>query len=514
MKLHKILISILINFYNRSTSRIEKSDFGLDKPFSTATIMGIFAIISGLIAIVNHYLFRTGAFDYGIIHTLMYDFLHFNTPEYGSDYYNKTIHAFSDHFSPLLAVFSPLSLLFGTYTMIILTIAAFVWGGYGIFRYSMLKTDNRVVSNLFMIHFFVLWGLYSSLAFPGHMNDLAAMAVPWLFFAYEKRNLRLTVLLFFIILLSKENMALYASFIVLCLYLRDIVKKNRPKTILLLLFAGGIIYFIAIVFYVMPLFDKPGMIFQLTKYNTLGNSAGEMLSTAFTRPLYVISLFFNNTNPDPVFNGIKAEFYLMLFISGGLTFLNQPWYLVIVLPMLALKMFHSDPALWGINYHYSIEFVPLISLSVIDFVTTYTKTNRYKTFAMAIAFLALVMTIAKMDHRKSTWYDAIATRFYQIKHYKTELNTGEIYDVIRQIPENATLSASTKIYPHLALRDTIYHFPNINKAAYIVVILNNENCYPLTVEAYFHKIESLKKSDEYVIDFQSDDLLILKRKSH
>ena len=124
------------------------------------------------------------------------------------------------------------------------------------------------------------------------------------------------------------------------------------------------------------------------------------------------------------------------------------------------------------------------------------------------------ITISTIQKRKSFWYSKHETCYYCPVHYKTQLNIAEVNRTLKLIPANASVAASAKLAPHISLRDKVYHFPNINKAAFIVVILNNENCYPLTVEAYFHKIESLKKSDEYVIDFQSDDLLILKRKSH
>ena len=79
-----------------------------------------------------------------------------------------------------------------------------------------------------------------------------------------------------------------------------------------------------------------------------------------------MSLLFKNTLNDPTYDGIKQELFLMVFVSGGIALLLRPVYLFMLIPIFAQKLLSNDYALWGINSHYSIEFVPILSIAIID----------------------------------------------------------------------------------------------------------------------------------------------------
>ena len=104
--------------------------------FSRAQIIAVvfFAIVYSLISLVNHYNFRTYAYDLGLMNNAMYDYAHFR-------FNNCTIiqpelkNYLSEHFELFILLLSPFSYLFGTYTLLIFQIVAILFGGFGVYRY-------------------------------------------------------------------------------------------------------------------------------------------------------------------------------------------------------------------------------------------------------------------------------------------------------------------------------------------------------------------------------------------
>ena len=84
-------------------------------------------IISGLvfceISLVNHYLFRTTSLDLGLYNHSLYDYVHFKTASYinaGVPFSNLL----NDHFELYPILFAPFCYIFGSYTMLLVQIAA------------------------------------------------------------------------------------------------------------------------------------------------------------------------------------------------------------------------------------------------------------------------------------------------------------------------------------------------------------------------------------------------------
>ena len=94
----------------------------------TILILLVFATLYSLVSIVNHYNFRTYAFDLGIYNNVIYDYSKFSLND------NSVMHiefenVLSDHFSLLLMFFAPLRYLFGSYTLLVVQICSILFGG-------------------------------------------------------------------------------------------------------------------------------------------------------------------------------------------------------------------------------------------------------------------------------------------------------------------------------------------------------------------------------------------------
>jgi uncharacterized membrane protein len=469
----------------------------------------LFAAIYSLISIVNHYLYRTSALDLGIYTHGVYQYAHFKPHTYTLGLEGIEINHLGNHFSPIIALFSPLIYLFGSYTLLIVQIAFIIGGGVAIYRFTLDILNEKTKAYILLIHFYVFFGIFSALAFDFHANVLGAMLVPWfLYLNYKKSNWQ--YLFFALILLSKENIALWMIFICIGLLVQNITPKqyNEWKKSAAMLLVS-IAYFAIVQFILMPALNPYEVSNHLSNYAALGDSFSEILGNILGEPRKTFALLFESFNPNIKNHGIKSEFIFMFLVSGGIVFFYKPVYAIMILPLLAQKMFSSQPGHWGINAHYSIEFIAIISVALIFWIKDF-KPIKSMIVTLALLLLSISFNIASLNHRTSRYYNAVNSDIFKSKHYKTNLNIKELKEILKTIPKEASVSSSTNLAPRLALRDKIYHFPHVKDADYIVV-LKSVGTYPLSLEKYKEVLDKLIQSPEYRIANETEDILVLKK---
>jgi len=472
-------------------------------------VLVLFGLIFCSISLVNHYNFRTYAWDLGINNNAIFDYAHFRwndcmllQPQY------KNI--LGDHFTIYPILVCPLFWLTGTYTMLIVQIIAILLGGLGIYKLFLLKTNNQQsLALMAMIHFFSIWGIYSALAFDYHDNVIAAMLVPWLFYSLEKEKYIHSFFLLILVCIGKENMALWGFFICIGLLLLNMKNKKRNK---FLLFGAAfcLIYFVAMIKVVIPNLSNTKDGYHHFNYAVLGNNFGEAFKTIFNRPLFVLNTLVANTSGNPDGDGAKMELHKMVLFSGGIFLFFKPQYLIMLIPIYAQKLFNDDFTKWGLNSHYSIEFVPILTICLFDWIT---DRKKYQ-LPIGIGFCLITFgsTISSMDHRVSKWYSPEQTRFYSANHYKINYNLAEIRNGLSAIPKNVSVSATNSLVPHLAFRDYIYQYPDGENQVEYIVLFDNENYYPLSKEEFLKRRREFLTSKNWEIIHNSKNLLIVKRR--
>jgi hypothetical protein len=80
------------------------------------------------------------------------------------------------------------------------------------------------------------------------------------------------------------------------------------------------------------------------------------------------------------------------------------------------------------------------------------------------------------------------------------------------IPKNVSVSATNALVPHLAFRDYIYQYPDAENNVEYIALLENEDYYPLSKEAFLKKRDDLIASSDWEIIHSSKNLLIVKRR--
>jgi uncharacterized membrane protein len=467
----------------------------------------LFALIYSSISLVNHYCFRTFGWDLGIFNSALFDYSHLRF-NHSTIHYPELLNLLSDHFEAYPLFFAPFRFIFGTWTLLILQIASILFGGLGIYRYLSLRTANERFALVGVIHFLLCWGIYSALSFDYHNNVVAAMLVPWFFYYYEQRKFKLALLFFTLFILGKENIALWAVFICFGLFIKDYKDSEKRRWVAAMgIFA--LIYFVAMIKCIMPSFENYTY-YYINLYKPLGTSLSEILQTIITRPLYTLKIFFINTTSDPSFDWIKLELYLFMLFCGGFAFFLRPVYLIMLLPILGQKMLCYTPERWGINYQYSIELAPILTIALFEVLNSKLKNKKLITASIICVLISGAFTIHSFFKRQSTWFVPDQLQFFSKKHYQQNFNIAEVYNGLKIIPDNFSVSAQTELCPHLAFRDTIYLYPDVRAAKYIV-LLRNKAAYPLSYEEHSKKIDQFLTSSEWQTIYNKNNLLIFKR---
>jgi uncharacterized membrane protein len=288
--------------------------------------------------------------------------------------------------------------------------------------------------------------------------------------------------------------------------------RKNPKAKRFLFISGitSIAYFIVITKFVIPVFSETGE-YTGFQYFALGDSPLDFISTLVTEPINSIKVLFTNHINHTFGDYVKAEFHILVLISGLPLLFFKPQYLIMLIPLYFQKLFHDNYFMWGIGYQYSIEFAPILAIGVFSAISGFRSVRLKNTVSIIVTVLCISSSIRIMDN--TIFYtDKTRIRIYDSKHYKRDYDVKKIHRLLSGIPKHSAVSAQSPYIPHLALREKIYHFPMLNDAEYIIYS-EKEGKYPLNDDTFRETTYELESSAEWIIQHKDDDITILRRKA-
>ena len=442
---------------------------GRNKVITLAAVFTTAGVLYALISFVNHYFFKTYALDLGLYTNALYDYVHFRAADC-SIFKRIPMNLLSDHFDLYLMLLSPLVYVFGSYTLLVVQIAAVLLGGWGIYKLIGLYTDNEWLPLLAMATLFCSFGVIHPIAFDYHSNVLTAMMLPWLLYFLKQKKYGLATLFVVLFVIGKENMSLWLFFITIGL-MWDYRKEKKT-----LWYLGGyavfaLAYFFVINMVVMPRLGGTGGGFA--RYAYLGDNYADIAKNLISHPLQAIQILFTNTSGKPHYDGIKTEFYLCALATGMLLTLLKPNYFLMLLPLIGQKMLASDRLFWGISFQYSVEFMPVLVISAFLVIIKLKKQVPQLVVASALLLSTLLTTFYTVGVPKSLiLVDQLCV--YQGRHYEQkEFDVQYARQLIKQIPDDASVCAARMFVPHLAMRNEIYDFHSVApyvRADYMLIL--------------------------------------------
>jgi len=465
----------------------------------------VYGIVFCLISLVNHYNFRTYGLDLGIYTHGIFSYSHLHWHLFTLGLEGDAFNHLGNHFSPIVALFSPLYYIFGTYTLLVVQISAILFGGWGVYSFAKERLKG-FQPELILLLFFSMWGIYSALAYDWHANVIAAMFVPWFILFVERGETKKAILMFVLVLICKENMAVWMAAIIAGLAVRNFFLKPKDTNWLFTgsLLAVSVVYFLVVQTAIMPALNTQGVSDHLGNYSHLGNGPAGIVKSMLTKPRQIFYLLFESLQEDALTFKLKSQLHFMVLVSGGIALIYRPHYLIMLAPIYAQKLLSSNPAHWGVYSQYSIEFAPIITLAMVEWLQHFS----FEKWKMPL----LIGTIGTAT--LFNWHPTRPnTGFYQPKHYQSGLNSKAIYEALELIPDDAVVSASNVIVPHIADRETIYLYPVVKDAEYLAILTHGRDLYPVDSLDFPNKILDLRADSLNEIVYDENDFLIVKRRS-
>ena len=469
------------------------------KNITLAAVFIVAGVVYCLISLVNHYLFKTYALDLGLYTHVMYDYCHFRIDDC-SMLKLEPQNILGGHFDLYLMLLSPLVCVFGSYTLLIVQIVAVLLGGWGMYKLLGQYTDDAFLPILAVTAFFFPFGIIHALAFDYHSNVVAAMMLPWLLFFLKKRRFGWATFFVVLFVIGKENTSLWLLFIAVGL-MWDYRKDKKTLFYLSGYALFAVAYFVVVNMIILPKLGSNG----ISRYSYLGDNYLEIAKSLIMEPGKTIQVLFTNTSGLPYLDGMKKEFYLCALTSGLLFTFFKPNYLFMLIPLIAQKMLSIDPKFWGVSFQYNVEFVPIFVISSFLVVLRLKQSNWQRIISVAIV-LSVISTTFYTIRVPKRWILTDKLCVYQGQHYEQkDFNASYARKLIRQIPEDASVCASSVFVPHLCLRPEIYDFyytDNQRKAAYLLITTAYSNSEI--------KIKSLL--DEYEVVETDGKVYLMKKK--
>ena len=470
------------------------------------------ALLHLVMVLFHHYQFRTFAYYYGVYNFAFYDFAHLNNSPNPVLFDGTGATFLQDHFSLLLPLLTPFYWLMapiaGTYTLLVLQWAAIIFGGFTTYKLIQSRAVGEFLPVAAMLCYFFLYSRLVSYNADCNLAIFGSALIPPFFYYFGKMALRPLLIVFGVLLITREDFSLWLFFI--CIYLviehrKDPVKKKWA----LILMAGSLLFFIVTMAVFIPALETPNAKFMLFNYNVLGRNSAESLAFIATHPLKAIKWLFVNHLDDPGRDGLKLRYYLFFGLSGGVLLLLRPATLICLLPVIAKKMYNDDPDRWDIESYYGIETASILPVLVFSVIAGFANRRLVVALGAIVLTATLITTAWCMEHAPG-WFADTKLRFYKPRYWRPDVPVREYREALKLIPPEAAVSASGKFVSQLAYRPKIYYFPRVKDAEYICATSGGEG-WPKSVEEYNAEISRIRNSPDWRLIYEKNDLVIFRR---
>ena len=246
-------------------------------------------------------------------------------------------------------------------------------------------------------------------------------------------------------LACKENMALLLTAYCLVQWVAD-----RKSGRLLHWYVGpmcvAVLWFVLCSKVITPAFNS-GNIDYGALYDRLGNSAGEILRNAITRPQLFMGALSESISHG---NLVWALFLPFLFLP-----LLRPQWLVIASPIFLQHLLSWRSSEWNIYFHYAAPLLPLLWFASAEAISR-VKEKRLR-IAMPIGVLAACLVLQGALGPVREMVES-TTDWVRLKPERSRKNT-----FLAAIPAQASVTAPLPYLSHLALREELHSLHYILK---------------------------------------------------
>lgn len=317
----------------------------------------------------------------------------------------------------------------------------------------------------------------------------------WAMWAFREDRWRTFLVFLVLLIICRLEAALFAS----CFGLYALLTRRSRRYVVVPLVLG-LGYFFVGNFLFVPLVNQGQPVSYVYEYFApLGNTMGQVLKTAITRPLYTL---------ETTWTTGKALYLVLLVLPlGGLSLL-APRELVFMLPVLGLNLLATKPELSNVRYWYSALLVgPLIVAAIVG----WRRLQEWAPRAARQPWLIAAPVFACLVLAQLVTPNPVLSL---VRHHEPPARRAVANSIVTQIPPEARVAASGRIAPHL-LRRYLYYYPLADQSVlpqldYIVADVASSSFDDPPSRA---QIETVRHSDAWELVLDQQGFQLFKRRS-
>lgn len=404
-------------------------------------------ILSGM-SMLRHYQFQTQAWDMGIFVQFFHNTIRGNIAQ-------TTIAEIPNHlgvhWSPFLLLLAPLyALVPSPYTLLLIQALVLALGAVPLYFLAEDALKNKkhalIISGTYLFYpalHWINWYDFHEIAFSPALFIAAA-------YFLQKQRWRWAA--FFLLLAASVKEDVIMATLALGLWFivracREAKSDNNDKNqraaqtrlaVGCIIAVASAIYFLLVIKVFMPALG--GGLLRLDRYAHFGNSAPEIITTMLKNPLLVLSTFFAPQKLIYYFWLFAPVLFLPFF--GGTAF-------ILLIPGLLENGLTAFSSQFAGTYQYDAILIPGIFIA-----TVYGLRNireRWPSIARKTIVLFVAMSAMSFVARSPLSPLSFPTElFKKNNHWET------FRQMVREVPPDASVAASTLLVPHIAQREHIY----------------------------------------------------------
>jgi uncharacterized membrane protein len=408
----------------------------------------LYAVYFSIVTLTRHWTFRTHALDLGYYVQLTWNLARGAGPWVSL----PEMHAWGDHFSPIMYLFVPAFWLApGPAILLIAQSIALGLGALGVFGIAARRLGDERPAAVFAVLYLIHPSLHGINVRDFHS---AALAIPLLigaiYFAEAERPWLFSAAVL-LTLATREDAAIPVVGLGLWLAL---TKRRRLWGAATALSAFAVL--LADTRWLIPYFREAPYP-HLGRYAHLGRSVPEIIATLALRPWRVLAGLFT-----------KSRLVYLGALLAPLAFLPllAPEVLVGLAPSLVENLLGRDPVLFDHRTQYQSFILPFLFAAAIAGYDRLAlrRPGPWPKTVLVVAIMASLVLSARTVNNLS--YERV---WPKPEHWQA-------FAVLAQVPGGAAVSAQDPYVAHLSLRPLVFVFPvGIEKAEYLLL---NLTTYP------------------------------------
>ncbi|HTC22674.1 MAG TPA: DUF2079 domain-containing protein [bacterium] len=454
----------------------------------------LMSFLYSLLSLYRHWHFISYAWDLGIFDQAIWHYSRFEAPA-------CTIRGFTnilgDHFTPILSLLAPFYWLLPRVEVLLVAQAVlFMLPLFPIFFFAQ-KRLGRGPAFAFCGAYSIFWGIQAAANFDFHEISFAVPLIAFAVYFIDEERWKSFSVCALLLMLTKEDMCIYVVFLGFFILLRRRFKWG------LFWVAFGLCAFFLEIKLIIPFFKgAPG--YDYWTYSQLGPGPVEAVKNLMIHPWLLPEVIFSNRIKDTT---ILCTYFSYLFLP-----LLSP-LAILTLPSIFERMLNDQSWMWPIQAHqYSAVISPILALSAADglyrFLKNFHVEATRKKWLAVLCGLILAVNAAALPV-------APLGKLFQPSYYHLTPNDLTGRQVVKLIPEGASVVAQNTIVPHLSHRNLIWRmdqdsFSSEKNEDYVVACRNLDFGPPNNFEAIEQYLNS-REQKGYVKVFDQEGWIVLKK---